>query len=57
MFRVLARPVPASLQHQLLAINTNVPVQREGGPVYVFTASEYERVEKTTAEGDKEMKN
>lgn len=39
-------------KNQLLAINTNVPVQREEEPVYVFTASEYERVEEMAAEGD-----
>lgn len=39
-------------KHQLLATNTNVPEQKDKEQVYVFTASEYERVEETTAEDD-----
>lgn len=39
-------------KHQLLAINTNVPEQKDNVQVYVFTASECERVDETAAEGD-----
>lgn len=47
---MLAWSIPASLQ--TLAINTNIPEQKDKEQVYVFTASEYERVEETTAGGD-----